>query len=122
MARQTGAATGLLEEVLSGLDALIGEAAIAEAKREIESPLKEEQLGRLQPKWIKQGDKKWVVDFRSPATITNFGYDEETKTMQFSFELLAEIRIYASSDILPEKLRITIFTGRNNRLVCYSFR
>ena len=84
------------------------EQEIKKAKRDIESPLKEEQLGRLQPKWIKQGDKKWIVDFRSPATIIDFGYNEETKTMQFSFELLAEIRIYASSDILPEKLGITI--------------
>ncbi|HXV67048.1 MAG TPA: thrombospondin type 3 repeat-containing protein [Nitrosopumilaceae archaeon] len=76
--------------------------------KKVESTANEEQLGILQSKWIKQEDKKWIVDFRSPATISEFVYDKNTMTMQFEFDMLAEIRIYAWSGLLSENSVITI--------------
>ena len=72
------------------------------------SPPHETQIDKFQPKWIKQGDKKWIVDFRSPAIISDFYYVEERQAMQFSIDKRAVIRIYVWSDLLPEKLEITI--------------
>jgi len=57
----------------------------------------------VQPIWIKEDDSnKWIVDFRSPAKISDFVYDEETKRIQFSFDKPYRIIIYISTDLLPE--------------------
>ena len=56
----------------------------------------------FQPIWIKENDSnKWIVDFRSPAKISDFVYDEKTKMMQFSFDTPYRIIIYISTDLLP---------------------
>jgi len=68
----------------------------------------EKETMKLQPQWIKQDDKKWIVDFFSPAIISNFDYIEETKEIQFSFDVPKVIRIYAWNELLPEKLVVTI--------------
>jgi len=63
----------------------------------------------VQPIWIKENDSnKWIVDFRSPATISDFIYDEETKRMQFSFDNPYRIIIYISTDLLPENPIVTV--------------
>jgi len=90
------------EFCISGLDQEIKKAEYYSA-----SPFQEVQLNKLQPKWIKPGDKKFVVEFRSLAIISGFSYVEETKTMQFSFNKPAIIKIYTWSELLPEKLVLT---------------
>ncbi len=63
----------------------------------------------FQPIWIKENDSnKWIVDFRSPAIISNFVYDEGTKTMQFSFDKPYRIIMYISTDLLPEDPIVTV--------------
>jgi len=52
-----------------------------------QSTLLEKEFIKFQPQWIKQEDKKWIVDFRSSAIISDFDYIEETKEMQFSFDV-----------------------------------
>jgi len=68
----------------------------------------EKSYVKFQPQWIKQEDKKWIVDLRSPAIISDFDYIEETKEMRFSFDAPEAIEIYAWSELLPEKLVVTI--------------
>jgi len=68
----------------------------------------EKEFPKLQPQWIKQEGKKWIVDFYSSATISDFDYIEETKEMQFSVDAPKIIKIYTSSELLPEKLVVTI--------------
>lgn len=63
----------------------------------------------VQPIWIKENDSnKWIVDFRSPAKISDFIYDEETKMMQFSINNPYRIIIYISTDLLPENPVVTV--------------
>ena len=63
----------------------------------------------VQPIWIRENDSnKWIVDFRSPAKISDFVYDEETKMMQFSFDNPYRIIIYISTDLLPENPIVTV--------------
>ena len=63
----------------------------------------------VQPVWIKENDSnKWIVDFRSPAKISDFVYDEETKMMKFSFDNPYRIIIYISTDLLPENPVVTV--------------
>ncbi|MCH7967224.1 MAG: thrombospondin type 3 repeat-containing protein [Thaumarchaeota archaeon] len=63
----------------------------------------------VQPIWIKENDSnKWIVDFRSPARISDFVYDEETKMMQFSFDNPYRIIIYIATDLLPENPIVTV--------------
>lgn len=90
------------EFCISGLDQ-----EIKKAEYYLASPFQEVQLNKLQPKWIKPGDKKSVVEFRSLAIISGFNYFEETKAVQFSFNKPAIIKIYAWSELLPEKLVVT---------------
>ena len=104
------------EFCISGLDQ-----EIKKAENYIFSPFKEVQLNKLQPKWIKGGDKKFVVEFRSLAIISDFSYIKETKTMQFSLDMPAIIKIYAWSELLPEKLAITTNgVGEKNVSIQYS--
>ncbi len=71
----------------------------------------------IQPIWIKENDSnKWIVDFRSPAIISNFIYNEETKTMQFSFDSTYRIIIYVSTDLLPETPVVTVNGQTQNNL------
>jgi len=63
---------------------------------------------KLQPQGIKQENKKWIVDFYSAAIISNFDYIEETKEIQFSFDVPKVIKIFAWNELLPEKLVVTI--------------
>jgi len=74
----------------------------------IQSTLLEKENIKFQPQWIKQEDKKWIVDFRSSAIISDFDYNEETKEMQFSFDVPELFHIYAWNELLPEKLVVTI--------------
>ena len=62
----------------------------------------------FQPMWIKMDSNKWIVDFRSPAIISNFNYDENVKTLSFSFDKPYYIIIYISSDLLPKNPTITV--------------
>jgi len=73
-----------------------------------QSTLLEKEHVKFQPQWIKQEDKKWIVDFRSIAIISDFDYIEETKEMQFSFDVPTLIHIYVWNERLPEKLVVTI--------------
>jgi len=81
---------------------------IVKHKIEIQREYLEKELEKFQPQWIKQEDKKWIVDFRSNAIISDFYYIEETKEMQFSFDAPEEIGIYVWSELLPEKLVVRI--------------
>lgn len=65
--------------------------------------LTEEDTDKFQPKWIKPGDKKWIVDFHSSAIISNFDYVEDIKKMVFSFDKVDTIRIYVWNELLPEE-------------------
>ena len=62
----------------------------------------------VQPFWIKEDSSKWIVDFRSPALISGFVYDEQTKMMQFSFDKPYRIIMYVSTDLLPEDPTVTV--------------
>ncbi|MGY5152163.1 MAG: thrombospondin type 3 repeat-containing protein [Candidatus Nitrosopumilus sp. bin_6a] len=63
----------------------------------------------VQPIWIKENDSnKWIVDFRSPAKISDFEYDEESKMMRFSFDKPYQIIIYISTDLLPDNFTVTV--------------
>ena len=84
------------------------EKEVTKAQREHVNPLSEKVKEKFQPKWIKQGDKKWIVDFRSPAVISDFNYEEKIKMMKFSFDRPDYIILHVSSDLLPEKLVIMI--------------
>jgi len=75
------------------------------------SPLTEEETIKFQPKWIKQGDKKWIVDFHSLAIISDFNYVENVKKMTFSFDKITPIKMYVWSDLLPEEPIVTIDKG-----------
>ena len=70
--------------------------------------LSEKEIEKFQPQWIKQDDKKWIVDFRSNAIISDFDYIEETKKMQFSFDEPNAIKIYAWDELFPEKFVVSI--------------
>ncbi len=71
----------------------------------------------VQPIWIKENDSnKWIVDFRSPAKISDFAYDEKTKMMQFSFDSPYRIIIYISTDLLPENPTVTVNGQIQNNL------
>jgi hypothetical protein len=65
----------------------------------------------VQPMWIKHDSNKWIVDFRSVAVISNFDYDEVTKTMSFSFDTPHYIIIYISTDLLPQN-PVVIINGK----------
>ncbi|MGD8299911.1 MAG: thrombospondin type 3 repeat-containing protein [Nitrosopumilaceae archaeon] len=63
----------------------------------------------VQPIWIKENDSnKWIVDFRSPAKISDFVYNEKAKMMLFSFDSPYRIIIYISTDLLPENPMVTV--------------
>jgi len=77
-------------------------------KMDKQKQVTEKESIKFQPQWIKQEDKKWIVDFRSYAIISDFDYIEETKEIQFSFDAPELIHIYAWNELLPEKLVVTI--------------
>lgn len=62
----------------------------------------------VQPVWIKKDSNKWIVDFRSAATISDFNYDENTKAISFSFDKPYYIIMYISTDLLPANPVITV--------------
>jgi len=71
----------------------------------------------VQPIWIKENNSnKWIVDFRSPAKISDFVYDQETKMMQFSFDKPYRIIIYISTELLPENLNVMVNGKIQNNL------
>ncbi|QLH07191.1 thrombospondin type 3 repeat-containing protein [Nitrosopumilus ureiphilus] len=74
--------------------------------KQIVIPEKDQE--KFQPQWIKQGDKKWIVDFISLAIISDFEYLEDTKTMTFSFDRPEVIGIYVWDELLSEKFVVTI--------------
>ena len=71
-------------------------------------PALEDKEELLQTFSIKDDSNKWLIDFRTPSLISDFVYIEETKTMKFSFDQPNQIIIYASTDLLPETLMITV--------------
>ena len=63
----------------------------------------------IQPIWVKSNDSnKWIVDFRSPAIISDFVYNEESKSILFSFDKPYRIIMYISTDLLPENPIVTV--------------
>jgi len=68
----------------------------------------EKDKEKFQPQWIKQGDKKLIVDFVSSSIISDFKYNEDTKEMSFSFDAPKVIGIYVWNELLSEKVVVTI--------------
>jgi hypothetical protein len=69
------------------------------------SPITKETREIFQPQWIKQGS---IIDFRSPAIISNFIYDENTKFIQFSFNKPSYIIMYIPNNLLSEKYVVVV--------------
>jgi len=72
------------------------------------SPLTQEIRERFQPQTVIQDSKEWIIDIRSPAIISNFNYDEKTKTMIFSFDRSSYIIMYIPKDLLPNAAIVTV--------------
>jgi len=68
----------------------------------------EKDKEKFQPQWIKQGDKKWIIDFVSSSIISDFKYNEDAKEISFSFDAPKVIGIYVWNELLSEKVVVTI--------------
>ncbi|MBI3253325.1 MAG: thrombospondin type 3 repeat-containing protein [Nitrosopumilales archaeon] len=69
------------------------------------SPITKETREIFQPQWTKQGS---IIDFRSPAIISNFVYDENIKIIQFSFNKPSYIIMYIPNNLLSEKYMVVV--------------
>ena len=68
----------------------------------------EKEIIKLQSIWIKQEDVNWIVDFLSPAIISDFNYSEETREMQFSFDAPKRIEIILWDKLMPERFVVSV--------------
>ena len=81
---------------------------ISKYQRDKKMQFLEKYKEKFQPQWIKQGDKKWIVDFLSSSIISDFEYNENTKEMSFSFDAPNVIGIYVWNELLSEEVVVTV--------------
>jgi hypothetical protein len=81
---------------------------IAKYQRDKKTQFLEKDKEKFQPQWIRQGDKKWIIDFISSSIISDFKYNEDIKEMSFSFDTPKVIGIYVWNELLSEEIVITI--------------
>jgi len=57
---------------------------------------------------VKQGNKDWIIDIRSPAKISDFNYSENNKIINFSFDKPTYIILYVPKHLLPNEMTVTV--------------
>ena len=81
---------------------------ISKYQRDKKIQFLEKDKEKFQPQWIKQGDKRWIVDFLSSSVISDFGYNKDSKEIRFSFDAPKVIGIYVWNELLSDKVTVTI--------------
>jgi len=81
---------------------------ISKYQRDKKIQFLEKDKEKFQPQSIKQGDKKWIVDFLSSSVISDFEYNEDIKEIRFSFDVPKVIGIYVWNELLSEEVVVII--------------
>jgi hypothetical protein len=81
---------------------------IEDSKKYEKLPLTNEIREKFQPQMLMLGNREFVIDIRSPAIISDFNYDEQTKTIFFTFDKPTYIIMYIPNELLPKKSILTV--------------
>ena len=91
---------------------------VEDSRRYLESPLTAEIREKFQPQKIQLKTEEIIMDIVSPAIISDFLYDADTKFIQFTFDRSTYITMYIPSELMNKK-NVILVNGEAERNVSY---